>query len=121
MDSSACAALSEVDKLFIVIDLAKNNGITIMTLPPHCSAKLQPLDVSCYAAFKTYYAAAVDSWQILVKCFPSSTLQVVHVFSKEDFLSSSVTDQPLLEKTVHRAYVRMKDIKFLLLAPTHRK
>ncbi|XP_072395126.1 uncharacterized protein [Diabrotica undecimpunctata] len=46
-----------------VINLAKQNGITIVTLPPHCSGKLQPLDVSCYAPVKTYYAAAVDSWQ----------------------------------------------------------
>lgn len=29
-----------------VIDLARDNGVIILTLPPHCSHKMQPLDVS---------------------------------------------------------------------------
>ncbi|XP_046383032.1 uncharacterized protein LOC124172345 isoform X2 [Ischnura elegans] len=107
-----------------VIDLAKEYGIMIVTLPPHCSAKLQPLDVSCYAPFKTYYAAAVDSWN---KSNPGKALSIYHIagcvnfahqkamtpatiingfkktgiypynrhiFTEADFLSSSVTDQP---------------------------
>ena len=44
-----------------VIDLAKENGVTILTIHPHCSHKLQSLDVSVYSAFKSYYAAAMDS------------------------------------------------------------
>ena len=28
------------------LNLAKDNGVNIVTLPPHCSNKLQPLDVS---------------------------------------------------------------------------
>lgn len=44
------------------LDLAKVNGVTILTLPPHCSDKLQPLDVAVFSPFKTYYNAAIKSW-----------------------------------------------------------
>ncbi|CAI9716204.1 transposable element-derived 6 [Octopus vulgaris] len=35
------------------IDLAKKNGVILLTIPPHTSHKLQLLDVSCYKPFKT--------------------------------------------------------------------
>lgn len=47
---------------FNVIKFCKENGVILLTLPPHCSHKLQPLDVSCYGPFKTYYNKAVDDW-----------------------------------------------------------
>lgn len=37
------------------IDFARSNGIVMLTFPPHCSHRLQPLDVCVYAPFKTYY------------------------------------------------------------------
>lgn len=36
-----------------VLDLAKENGVTILTLPPHTSHMLQPLDKTCYAPFES--------------------------------------------------------------------
>lgn len=44
------------------ISIAKDSGVTILTLPPHCSNRLQPLDVSVYGPFKSYYNSAVDAW-----------------------------------------------------------
>lgn len=44
------------------LDLAKECGVTILTLHPHTSAKLQPLDVGVYAPLKTYYNASMESW-----------------------------------------------------------
>ena len=44
-----------------VIDYAKEHGITLLTIHPHCSHKLQPLDVSIYGPFKSYYHAAMIS------------------------------------------------------------
>lgn len=35
--------------------LAMENDITILKLPPHCTDLLQPLDVSCFAPLKSYY------------------------------------------------------------------
>ena len=44
-----------------VIDFAKENGVTLLTIYPHCSNKLQPLDVSVYGPLKTYYAVAMNA------------------------------------------------------------
>lgn len=37
------------------VDLARSNGIVMLTFPPHCSHRLQPLDVTVYSSFKIYY------------------------------------------------------------------
>ena len=46
------------------IDLAKQNGLIILTFPPHCSHKLQPLDVSIYGPCKRYYNSACNDWML---------------------------------------------------------
>jgi len=47
-----------------VLDTAKNNGITMISLPPHCSHKLQPLDRSVFGPLKRFYNASGDSWML---------------------------------------------------------
>lgn len=44
------------------LDLAAENGITILSFPPHCSHRLQPLDVSVYGPVKTYYKSQTHAW-----------------------------------------------------------
>lgn len=44
------------------LDLAKENGLSVLTFPPHCSHKLQMLDVSVFGPFKKYVNTACDSW-----------------------------------------------------------
>lgn len=46
------------------IDTAKENGVHLLTIPPHTSHKLQPLDISVYGPFKRQYNREVDSWLI---------------------------------------------------------
>jgi DDE superfamily endonuclease/helix-turn-helix, Psq domain len=36
------------------INYCRDNGIDVLTLPPHCSHKMQPLDVNCFGPFKTH-------------------------------------------------------------------
>lgn len=109
------------------LDCAKNAGVHILTLHPHTSAKLQPLDVGIYGPFKTYYNAAIDSWllrnpgkpvtiydlgEIIGSAFqkamtPRNITNAFakcgiypferHIFTEEDFLPSSVTDRPCPE------------------------
>uniref|UniRef100_A0A0L8H2W3 DDE-1 domain-containing protein n=1 Tax=Octopus bimaculoides TaxID=37653 RepID=A0A0L8H2W3_OCTBM len=43
------------------IDLAEKNRVISLTISPHTSYKLQPLDVSCYKLFKTAYSRVVDN------------------------------------------------------------
>jgi hypothetical protein len=46
-----------------VLELAKNNDVTVLTFPPPSTNKLQPLDVGVlFKPFKTFYNVAVDSW-----------------------------------------------------------
>ena len=45
-----------------VVEMARVNGLSIVTFPPHCSHRLQPLDVSFYGPLKSYYKNAVGEW-----------------------------------------------------------
>lgn len=44
------------------LDFAHDNGITILSFPPHCTRRMQPLDVSVFGPMKNYYNEAVDVW-----------------------------------------------------------
>lgn len=44
------------------IEKARENGIVLLTLPPHTSHKLQPLDRSVYGPLKKFYNSGCDSW-----------------------------------------------------------
>ena len=108
-----------------VIDHARENGIVLLSFPPHCSHKMQPLDVSVYSPFKTFYNHACNSW---LKAHPARTLTIYEIpemvakaspramaptniqagfrqsgiypldrdiFQDEDFLSAEVTNREL--------------------------
>ncbi|XP_060075659.1 uncharacterized protein LOC132555320 [Ylistrum balloti] len=109
------------------IVLAKDNGVTMLTLPPHCSHKMQPLDRSVYGPFKSLYTKAANDFmishpgqpitihnvsQIIGKAYPlaftprniNSGFKVsgihpfdANIFSDEDFMCSYVTDRPITE------------------------
>ena len=105
------------------VELAKNHGLDLLTLPPHCSHKLQPLDVGVFGAFKKFYSSFCNEWHL---SHPGETLSLYYVaglsnkafvksctlenitssfrrtgifpfnseiFTKDKFLPSTVTDQ----------------------------
>lgn len=108
------------------LNLAKDNGVTIITLPPHCSNKLQPLDVTVFYSFKAFYNASVDSWLLNHPGVPLNIYGIAgcvgqafqrsmtpmnitagfrktgifpfdrNIFTAEDFLLSKVTDRALM-------------------------
>jgi len=114
-----CSHLS-VDAL----NLAKERGVVMLSFPPHCSHRLQPLDVGVYGPFKKYVAAAQDGWirsnagramsiydipQIVATALPAAATPTnicsgfktagilpfnQHIFSESDYLPSFVTDRP---------------------------
>lgn len=45
-----------------VFDYCKENGIVILTLPPHTSHRLQPLDICFYGPLKTAYNQECDNF-----------------------------------------------------------
>jgi len=106
------------------LKFAKENGIIMVTFPPHCSHKLQPLDRTVFGPLKRHYNVGCDSWmlrnpgkpmtiydiaEVLGYAFPlaftptnvKSGFEVsgIYPFNREifrdhEYLSSSVTDRP---------------------------
>lgn len=105
-----------------VVNYAKSHHVVLLTFPPHCSHKLQPLDVSVYGPFKTYFKSAQNQWMLsnpgktfdiykiaaaanqaylnaftpknIMAGFASTGIHPLnrHIFQESDFLSSFVTD-----------------------------
>ena len=46
------------------LNFARSNGIVMLSFPPHCSHKLQPLDRTVYGPFKKFFNSACDDWMI---------------------------------------------------------
>lgn len=44
------------------LDFCKENGIVLLSFPPHCTHKLQPLDRSVYGPFKKAINTACEAW-----------------------------------------------------------
>lgn len=44
------------------LELAKSNGVIMITLTPHTSNKTQPLDRSVFGPFKSFYGNLCKSW-----------------------------------------------------------
>lgn len=112
-------------KTLAAIDLARDSGITLLTLPSHCTHKLQPLDRTFFKSFKSNYNRAADNWMIsnpgmritafnvseligssycksatidkAVKGFETCGLWPFNdtIFSDEDFSACDLTDEPL--------------------------
>ncbi|KAB0805318.1 hypothetical protein PPYR_02288 [Photinus pyralis] len=55
------------------IDFCRDNGIVLLSFPPHTSHKLQPLDRSVYGPLKTYMNSAMDAW---MKNHPGQTMGI---------------------------------------------
>ncbi|XP_069102972.1 uncharacterized protein [Argopecten irradians] len=99
------------------------HGVVMLSIPPHCSHKLQPLDVSVYGPLKRLVASAQDAW---LKTHPGTPMTIydipgilrevwplaltpknvisgfqttgifplnVNVFNEDDFAPSYVTDR----------------------------
>ena len=58
------------------IDLAKENGVVLLTMPPHTSHRLQPLDVCCFKPFKMVYAQAMENW---MRSNPGKTITIYEI------------------------------------------
>ena len=58
------------------VELAKNHGLNLLTLPPHCTHKVQPLDVALFGAFRKFYSSFCDEWHL---SHPGETLSLYYV------------------------------------------
>jgi len=44
------------------VECARGHGIILLCFPPHCTHKMQPLDVSFFGPHKRYYKQETDKW-----------------------------------------------------------
>jgi hypothetical protein len=51
-------------KTLEAVELARENNITLLTLPPHTSHRLQPLDVTFFGPLKKAYSKEVGKWMM---------------------------------------------------------
>ncbi|XP_065667217.1 uncharacterized protein LOC136087720 [Hydra vulgaris] len=49
---------------FSAIEYCRKHSIVMLTLPPHATHMMQPLDVTFFSPFKTYYSQACDYWMV---------------------------------------------------------
>jgi hypothetical protein len=47
-----------------IIELCRSSHVHLLSIPPHSSHRIQPLDVVFYGPLKTTYAAFCDTWQV---------------------------------------------------------
>lgn len=81
------------------IQLAKENGVHLVTFHPHTSHKMQPLDRGVFGSFKTFYNTAMNNWMSISTNVgkPATMLYPLNedIFPEHEFLSSDVTDRPM--------------------------
>ncbi|XP_030757495.1 uncharacterized protein LOC115883296 [Sitophilus oryzae] len=58
------------------LDFCKEKGIVVLSFPPHCSHKLQPLDRAVYGPLKKAVNIACDSW---MRNHPSKTMTIYDI------------------------------------------
>jgi len=59
------------------IQFAKDNGIHLLSFPPHCSHGLQPLDCTVFFPRKRYYNAECYSWCTSHPGRPMQSLDII--------------------------------------------
>ncbi|XP_063895946.1 uncharacterized protein LOC135118305 [Helicoverpa armigera] len=62
------------------IELARENGIVLLSLPPHTSHRMQSLDTGFFGPLKKAYATACDNWQVSNIGRAITQFQVARIF-----------------------------------------
>lgn len=65
-------------KSLSLIDLARANGVILLCFPPHCSHRLQPLDVAFMKPLSKYYEDEVRKW---LRCNPGKVVTLFQIAS----------------------------------------
>ena len=67
-------------KNLAAIHLALDTGMHMVSLPPHTTDRLQPLDVAFFGPLCTYYNEAMRKWMRLHISRPVTVRQVAELF-----------------------------------------
>ena len=64
------------------LEHALKSGVIMLSLPPHTTHKLQPLDVSFFKPLKTYYYQHLNQWMRAHPGRPVTMFQICQLFGK---------------------------------------
>lgn len=59
-----------------LINLARDNGVILLCFPPHCTHRLQPLDVGLMKPLSVYYDKEITNW---LRNHPGEVVNLKHV------------------------------------------
>lgn len=59
-----------------ILYLARDAGLQMISLPPHCTHRMQPLDVTCMGPMEIFYSQAVQDW---LRNHPNQTVSINYV------------------------------------------
>ena len=68
-------------KTLAAVDYARENGIELITLPPHCTHKMQPLDTCIFKALKAAFNVTSDTWMVANQGRRISFFELAEIFS----------------------------------------
>ena len=77
------------------VELARDNGVIMVTLPPHCTHRMQPLDRTFFKSLKMTYNAACDDW---MRCHPGRRISF---FEMAELFHRAYAKSATHEKAVH--------------------
>ena len=80
----------ESHKSLEVIFFARDNGVVMLTFPPHCTHRLQPLDRTFFRSLKAGYSRACDNWMTCHKGRPITQFDVIELFTTAYNASATV-------------------------------
>lgn len=68
-------------KNLLLIEKARQNNVILLSLPSHCTHRMQPLDVSIFKSLKTYYNQEVQCWLRRHPGRPVTEYQIAELFA----------------------------------------
>ena len=91
-------------KSLAAVNIGRENGVYMITLPPHSTHKMQPLDVTIFKSFKSSYASVCDSWMLSKPGKRISIYQVASLFG-QTYMKCATPDKAVngLKKMWHLA------------------
>jgi len=75
--------------------VACENGVVMITLPPYCTHRMQPLDRTFFKSLKLNYNAACDDW---MRCRPGMRISF---FEMAELFNRAYAKSAMHEKAVH--------------------
>lgn len=79
------------------VNFCRDNGITMLTFPPHTSHKLQPLDIGVFGPFKTYCATSFNDWMTMN---PGKTITIKQIAQ----LTKPAFQQAFSQKNITKSF-----------------